>query len=456
MISVKNFAAFTKSFVKMTGKKSILETRPNVLRGINPKLTYEPSGESFALPRYFTKDMLEARNMNKSSRICSYGKLRLDYSKASPENLRRLTSNTLQDSYSRCVYIRPEDGEIFNLLKVGETKDGKFIMRILDSEGAFIKEVQVKPKTHVLIDNLKENTFSKCNRDFKFDELYNLSHGEYMKLGARKANPFENVIVYDVSSPCKNGKVNPELRNLEIYRELEKRIKNGENIDIISQSRAATGIGYDLPMRLNGSDYNDLMSNISYKNLVTTANQKGIRVLNSAGNSGSNALNRNLLNSGAEGVGAVSGGKIAEYSASRNTIWTQHYEESSFPIVFSKDGINITGTSGVDLVVKNPLIGQNVNAVHEGMKKLYTQRKTIMSKLDETTDPAIFEKLKNNFKLVNDDLRQINNWLSQLCLNKEQVLEIPAASFGITGGTSLATATRAAKINLNQTMKEIL
>ena len=113
-------ASVARTFVKACKKKSILQTKPNIFHGINPTLTYPKSGEPFALPRYISKEMQEVRQMNKISIYEARAAQRADsvsFPKASAEDLQRLTANTFEASYSRCVYVRPKDGEIFNLLK---------------------------------------------------------------------------------------------------------------------------------------------------------------------------------------------------------------------------------------------------------------------------------------------------------------------------------------------------
>lgn len=452
-----------KNYLKACNQKSILETKPTVFHGINQTLTYPKTGESFALPRYISKEMKEARKLNIFAKREAEQISRFKdntFPKASKEDLERLTSQTVEDSAKRTTWINPKDGKIYNLLKVGETKDGKYTMRILNEEGGFVKEVQVAPKTHVIIDSSKGKPFSSNNPDWKFDELYELSHGDYMKMGALRNNPFEKVIMLDVEKECKNGTLNSELKSLEIFRDLTRRIKNGEHVDIISQSRGATGIGYDLKQAgypLNGRDYNDMMSNNSLRELIHTANSKGIRFLNAAGNEGVESLNRNLLNSGAEGVGALApNGKVASYTSSRNTVWTQHYEKSSVPIIFNKNGINITGSSGTDIKVKNPLIGQKVDNVIKRYNHLQEKAEEVAYKLDQATDEKEIAKLKKYFELINKNIRNIEYYHSCLRIAPDCTFQMPEITFGRAGGTSLATAIRAAKINLNKTMEEVL
>ncbi len=56
----KSLHSYTASYVKACGKRSILETKPTVFHGINPTMTYAPSGKSFALPRFCTQEMKQA------------------------------------------------------------------------------------------------------------------------------------------------------------------------------------------------------------------------------------------------------------------------------------------------------------------------------------------------------------------------------------------------------------
>lgn len=76
-----------------------------------------------------------------------------NFSKATAEDLRRLTSTSIEDSYSRVQWTNPKDGKIYNLLKQGETEDGKILVRILDQDGAFVKETTIMPKEIAILDN---------------------------------------------------------------------------------------------------------------------------------------------------------------------------------------------------------------------------------------------------------------------------------------------------------------
>ena len=65
-----------------------------------------------------------------------------NFSKATAEDLRRLTSTSIEDSYSRVQWTNPKDGKIYNLLKQGKQKMGKSSFEFLDQDGAFVKKKQ--------------------------------------------------------------------------------------------------------------------------------------------------------------------------------------------------------------------------------------------------------------------------------------------------------------------------
>ena len=140
-------------YAKACGKRSILETKPSIFHGVNPTLTYEATGKTFALPRFISPEMQQARKLNQIAIRQIKQPISTNFPKATADDLKRLTSKTLEDSYSRVQWTNPKDGKIYNLLKQGETADGKNIIRILDQDGALVKEVAIKPKESGIIDN---------------------------------------------------------------------------------------------------------------------------------------------------------------------------------------------------------------------------------------------------------------------------------------------------------------
>lgn len=88
-------------FLNAGNGKSLLYKQPSIFHGINPRLTYPPSGKTFALPRFCSEEMNQARKMNKIATNQIKTSAQKSYSKASAEDLKRLTSETIEDSYSR-------------------------------------------------------------------------------------------------------------------------------------------------------------------------------------------------------------------------------------------------------------------------------------------------------------------------------------------------------------------
>ena len=110
---------------KTGSSRSLLSKPTSIFHGINPTLTYPPTNKTFALPRFCTAEMKQAREMNKIASRQIKSPITSNFSKATAEDLRRLTSTSIEDSYSRVQWTNPKDGKIYNLLKQGETEDGK-------------------------------------------------------------------------------------------------------------------------------------------------------------------------------------------------------------------------------------------------------------------------------------------------------------------------------------------
>lgn len=335
MASVKNIKAFCDAY----GAKSILNTTPQKIHGVNPSLTYPESGKSFDLPRFSSVEMQMARVMNKIALRNDYinrSKIVLTSSKVLPEDLKRLESMTVEDSYKRVFWINPKDNKGYHLLDEGRTKDGMQKLRILDEHGEFVKNAEVKPKTIILSD--VENNFTSLISE----DGNNLTHTDIINIVARRYNPFakyKNVI-------WKDGK------DTEYFKKLSGSID--DNTSSLSCSYAHYTSADNLRMRgkdikeafLNYLNQNDYQTCYVIKKLKEIVPQK--RVLMGSGNVGENTVNAYLF-SNAEGVGGLNSvKKVHSSSASRNSMFTQHYEPYEFPVTVTKDGINITGLKGTD------------------------------------------------------------------------------------------------------------
>lgn len=110
-------------WVKACGKRSILETSPQVFHGINPTLTLQ-NGKTVYLPRFISEEMRTAREMNKNAILELKKPIDRSFSKATPEDLKRLTDTSFEISGKRTVYTNPRDGKIYHLLSEGKTDNG--------------------------------------------------------------------------------------------------------------------------------------------------------------------------------------------------------------------------------------------------------------------------------------------------------------------------------------------
>lgn len=423
------------------------------IHGINPKLIYEPTGKEINLPRFSSVEMQQARLMNKFAILQSRTTLIRKYPKATKQDLARLTSQTIDDTYSRAEWLNPKDGKIYNLLKQGETKDGKIIVRILDQEGAFIKDAQIKPKTILIPDNYTEPT-----------NIFGIPHGELTLTYAKRNNPFAKYEKLNLSQI--------DLANKKDFELIANYLKNGK-ADYISCSYG-TKVYYnkkiDLPEKLQAQ----LEEFEQYDSIA-----KDRRILFSADNAGENdynniseVANRYLLgNQKVEGVGALNHGlgKIACFSLSRNSALTQHYELGEFYPKVTKNGLNITELPGTDLpfpnskleqTAQNPLIGKPVLKVKQLIAKidsrindlekekfsLFKQKKSIMeilkgrSHIEKQID--LYQQRKKKILTYSNDL-----------INEDGVFNIP---FQAITGTSFATPIRTAKLALNDMMEGII
>lgn len=79
----------------------IIKVKPQKLHGINPVLVYPKTGKSFELPRFCTEEMQTALKMNKTAIKQVKTPSVKSYPEADAVDLKRLTSTSIEDSYSR-------------------------------------------------------------------------------------------------------------------------------------------------------------------------------------------------------------------------------------------------------------------------------------------------------------------------------------------------------------------
>lgn len=455
-LSVSSLKTLTAQFVKAAGKQSILQTKPVQIHGINPSLKYETSGKYFELPRFSSVEMQQARMMNKIAIRQIKTPVNRKYEKATVQDYKRLTSEAIEDTYSRVEWTNPKDGKTYNLIKQGMTDDGKIKVRILDAEGAFIKEAELTPKNIIILDNFQEQT-----------RFFDLSHGDLVSVYARRYNPFANYIKIqkDLTSPDLHADINA----------VKEAIKREGKIDYISFSYSINVKGVK-SHKVKISQLPDRMQKLIKQDSSRLDNIKDARILCSAGNSNSQESAKNITNhllvsqERIEGVGALSNsGKIADFSASRNSEITQHYELGEFVPRLTPYGINVTGLKGTDIEINpklfeayrhNPLAGKSVERVNNLINKIQTEINNLHKEA-----VGLFKQKKNISEILNEK-QKIDKKIMMYEQRKKKLLDFANQLFRIDGryeispekitGTSFSTPVRSAKLALNDMMEGIL
>ena len=413
-------------FLNAGNGKSLLYKQPSIFHGINPRLTYPPSGKTFALPRFCSEEMNQARKMNKIATNQIKTSAQKSYSKASAEDLKRLTSETIEDSYSRVQWTNPKDNKVYNLLKQGTTEDGNVLIRILDEEGKFLKEATIKPKEIAILDNSYGSAFEipyiyelgGMKKENLPTELGELSHAKAVEIFAKRSNPFARYTIFETgyhsgSSRINNDKVISHLKTLQQGK------KYGYvNCSIGSETFDVTETCEPI--------YKKVCEEIDKLNSL-----RGSRILFASGNSRSKAVNRFLLNSNtAEGVGSLDKqGVVSIFSSSKNSKFCQHYEQGEFLITQTSNGINITGQAGTDIVFseKNPFVGMKLGDILEACNE----------------KPELWKYMQ---KLSFKDGGESYDDIAELFFPPNMRI----------AGTSFATPIRTAKLALNDMMQGIL
>ena len=285
-----------------------------------------------------------AINANKSERMV------YTYSKATPTDLARLTSKKLEDSYKRVTWTNPKDNKVYHILEESR-EQGKVQVRILDKDGAFVKNAELEPKTIVIFDN--------------FFSPRGLTHGELMETFAKRFNPFANVERLEHKKGLiENIKYRGQLpAHLETKRfsELLDKMENGKKVDYISVSEVNLVDAEDVAGKA-GTIQKEYVAQSPYilniRPIFEKIIAKGTRILEASGNEKNCAkvvVSDRLAIDGVEGCGSLRAGKVAGDSCSRNSIFTQHYEARDYFPRLIKDesgkilGVNITGLEGTDL-----------------------------------------------------------------------------------------------------------
>lgn len=472
-----------KSFCKANGVKSILQTVKQEIHGVNPTLTYPPSGMSFELLRFCSVEMKQARTMNKIAMLELRYPINSNFAKATADDLKRLTSKTVEDSYKRVQWINPKDGEIYHLLDNGKTKDGKVIIRILDSDGAFVKEAQLKPKSIVIAD-----TFDNINPE--------IPHGRLVEVFAKRNNPFAEYRIFNIPSDGHNFSPNDIA---DVLSDAAKKI-SADYLTLSIGNAVKLGKRH-YPYIGTMKAFSDFKTdNLKLENAVSEFVKKKTRVLIGSGNNGETGINTYLTKiKNTEGVGSIEpavreNGRVyvSNFSSSRNSGFTQHYEVGEFkstPVL--KDGnligYNFTGKPGCDisvselskiaqefklnLSVKSKKLIEKKESITNELEKLNTDYKNLSDKTREEKRKVPFESFFEGSAEIErkyqEQASKLKNEITDLTFNKfrcdhelKSLTDAAVKENEIISqtylGTSLSTPARTAKLALNDMMEGIL
>lgn len=422
---------------------SIARQTAEVARDVIPARVSETLTQ---LPRFSSPEMVMARTLNKVAIKGAKAPKVFTYPKATPQDLKRLTSNTLKDSYSRVTWTNPKDGKIYHILKESELPDGNIAIRILNEDGSYLKNASIKPEKIIVIDDFEQNKMS----------IYGISHGEIVTTFLRRNNPFAQIETINTGLA---DTMNPEF--LEHFKQILQRIKNGEKIDYISCSKGA--ICY--------STGKDMRGKFPQFQPITDVADSGTRVLFASGNSIDNPTGTAnqvlLLADKIEGVGSLSPQthNLSKFSSSRNSFFTQHYEVGEYYIRPTEYGANITGLQGTDIVINNPKYKQEV------------ENNILIGKTKERVD-KLLEKIKAEIKEVQQkrvrlmigkidfsELRKLEQRENTLEQRKIKLIRLMVTTPLENGkyestekffGTSFSTPIRTAKLALTDMLQDVI
>lgn len=294
-------------------------------------------------------------------------KIEYTFPKATAEDLKRLTSKKIEDTYKRTTWTNPKDGKVYHLLEDSRTKEGVNI-RILSSEGEFIKNATLKPKTIVVFDQFK--TMSGLRNMLKLKFFKPAAHGVIVETFIRRTNPFATIErlnhkknLYEM---IKYRGCLPQHLSDKRFVELNKSMEKGHKVDYISMTESRSCDIGDLSKSSGEVQKKTIQEEILDKEfnnvtkVIKSIIKKGCRFFATASNEDNpkQSVNIYLAIDGVEGVGALfPNGRIAGTSASRNSIFTQHYEARNYKGKIVEDnrkilGINITGQPGAELPYK--------------------------------------------------------------------------------------------------------
>ena len=252
--------------------------------------------------RFDTPDMLFARSMN----VIAKNNIYEEYSKkipkeASDSDIFRLTSDKIEDSYNRAIWVNPKTKQPYY-------EDGR------------------KLKTPIL----------DCD----------ITHTDFIDILASRYNPFAKFKTINIKKELAEN-----IDNIMSGKEKIISMSYGAYVTLNDAAKSGNKIKKDI-FNILEEHYPDTLKNIQNFKKYTKTKQ----ILESAGNGGDKQYSAYLGYTGLQGVGGLNPiGKVDTNSASRNSLFTQHYERFNYPITTTPYGINISGLKGTDIELQHNL-----------------------------------------------------------------------------------------------------
>ena len=291
--------------------------------------------------RFDTPDMLFARSMN----VIAKNNIYEEYSKKIPKeasdfDIFRLTSDKIEDSYNRAIWVNPKTKQPYYLLKEDELENGDIVLRILNKNGKFLKNAQVTPQEGILLD-------LEDGRKLKTPILdCDITHTDFIDILASRYNPFAKFKTINIKKELAEN-----IDNIMSGKEKIISMSYGAYVTLNDAAKSGNKIKKDI-FNILEEHYPDTLKNIQNFKKYTKTKQ----ILESAGNGGDKQYSAYLGYTGLQGVGGLNPiGKVDTNSASRNSLFTQHYERFNYPITTTPYGINISGLKGTDIELQHNL-----------------------------------------------------------------------------------------------------
>ncbi len=224
-----------------------------------------------------------------------------------------------------------------------------------------------------------------------------MAHGDYVSLIAKRNNPFADYEYINIQAGSGLHSYEKLFKELEA---IQKRIDAGEQIDFISLSigrKAQISTIDKCNKRINTNFVEAKTTDILNTNDVFTpfplgtfaAKNKGrVRVIESSGNFGADNVNIDLLYPEIEGVGALTeAGQMAKLSASRNSLFTQHYEQGIYKFTPTEYGLSLFGGKTTEIPLK---------IEYQGIAKKYLGKEPRIVRQDELVKIKTLQKEAQN------------------------------------------------------------